>query len=172
MCTREEYASCFFGGEVFYMCPSGPVGLWHSSIPLLPCWSSTHYGRWAIEVSNHYWFISPFNPVCFSFMYFGGSVVRSIFRYNYYIFLMNFIIMKCPFISSNIFFLVKVYFVLGCLGDSSQLSAALLISARVMISWFVRSSPTTGSVLTVQSLLGILSLSLFLPYLCSLSLSK
>ena len=83
-----------------------------------------------------------------------------------------------PLYLVTFFFLVKVYFVLGCLGDSSQLSAALLISARVMISWFVRSSPTTGSVLTVQSLLGILSPSISAPLLLvlapslSLSLSK
>ena len=37
-----------------------------------------------------------------------------------------------------------------------------LISAQVMISWFVRSSPESGSALTMQSLFGILSLSLSL----------
>ena len=36
-------------------------------------------------------------------------------------------------------------------------------SAQVMISWFVSSRPTLGSVLTARSLLGILSLSLSLP---------
>ena len=36
----------------------------------------------------------------------------------------------------------------------------LLISAQVMISWFVGSSPEWSSVLTAWSLLGILSLSL------------
>ena len=41
----------------------------------------------------------------------------------------------------------------------------LLISAQVMIWWFVRSSPTSGSVLTVQSLLGILPLPLSAPLL-------
>ena len=41
-----------------------------------------------------------------------------------------------------------------------------------MISWFVGSSPTLGSVLTVWSLLGILSPSLDAPPLQSLSLSK
>ena len=42
-----------------------------------------------------------------------------------------------------------------------------------MISWFMRLSPTSGSALTVWSLLGILSLPLSpLPHLCSLSLSK
>ena len=40
-----------------------------------------------------------------------------------------------------------------------------------MFSWFVGSSPGLGSVLTVQSLLGILSLSLSLPLPCSWSLS-
>ena len=38
----------------------------------------------------------------------------------------------------------------------------LLTSAQVMISRFMSSSPESGSVLTVQSLLGILSLSLSL----------
>ena len=39
----------------------------------------------------------------------------------------------------------------------SQLSVRLLVSAQVMISWFGSWSPTSGSVLTVRSLLGILS---------------
>ena len=53
-----------------------------------------------------------------------------------------------------------------------------LPSAQVMISWFVGSSPALGSVLTVRSLPGILSLSpslslsLPLPGLLSISLSK
>ena len=52
----------------------------------------------------------------------------------------------------------------GVPGRLSQLSVQLLISAQVMISQFVRSSPTSGSVLTVQRLLEIsLSLSLLLP---------
>ena len=38
-----------------------------------------------------------------------------------------------------------------------------LTLAQVMISCFMSSSPTSGSVLTVQSLLGILSLPLSLP---------
>ena len=42
----------------------------------------------------------------------------------------------------------------------SQLSVGLFISAQVMISWFVSSSPTSSTVLTVWSLLGTLSLSL------------
>ena len=37
-------------------------------------------------------------------------------------------------------------------------SVRLLISAQVTISWFVSSNPVSGSVLTVWSLLGILSL--------------
>ena len=57
----------------------------------------------------------------------------------------------------------------GALGWLSRLSLWLLILAQVMISQFVGSSPTSGSSLTVWSLLGILSLSL--PYSCSLSLS-
>ena len=47
----------------------------------------------------------------------------------------------------------------------SQLSISLLISAQVIISWFVGSSPTLGSALTAWNLLGILSgLSLPFPY--------
>ena len=47
------------------------------------------------------------------------------------------------------------------------------ISAQVTISQFVSSSSTSGSVLTVLSLLGILCppLSLLLPHLCARSLS-
>ena len=52
----------------------------------------------------------------------------------------------------------------------SLLSIRLLISAQVMISWFVSSSPTWGSALMAWSLLGILSLLLSAPHLlCSLS---
>ena len=51
------------------------------------------------------------------------------------------------------------------------LSIWLLVSAQIMISWFINLSPTSGSVLTAQSLLGILSLPLSLPLPCSLSLS-
>ena len=47
-------------------------------------------------------------------------------------------------------------------GWLSWLSIQLLTSAWVMISRFVRSSPTSGSVLTAWSLLGILSPSLSL----------
>ena len=52
-----------------------------------------------------------------------------------------------------------------------QVSVGLLISAQVMISRFVRLSPESGSLLTVQSLLGILflPLSLPLPHACSLT---
>ena len=55
----------------------------------------------------------------------------------------------------------------------SQLSIRFLILAQVMISWFKSSSPASGSMLIVGSLLGILSLSLFLcpsPPWLSLSL--
>ena len=50
----------------------------------------------------------------------------------------------------------------------------LLISARVMISQFVRVSPVSGSALRMRSLLGILSLPLSLPLPCvhARSLSK
>ena len=47
---------------------------------------------------------------------------------------------------------------LGTSGWLSQLSVRLLILAQVMISRFVSSSHVLGLVLTVQSLLGILSL--------------
>ena len=55
----------------------------------------------------------------------------------------------------------------------SQLSIQLLLSAQVMNLQFVSSSPASGSVLTVWSLLGSLSLPLYLPipHLISLSLS-
>ena len=54
----------------------------------------------------------------------------------------------------------------------SGLSIQLLISAQVMISWFVSWSPVSDSALTMQSLLGIfcLLLSLPLPHSHSLSL--
>ena len=53
----------------------------------------------------------------------------------------------------------------GARGWLNQLSVQFLISAQVMISWFVSSSPALGSVLTAWSLLGILSPSLSaLPY--------
>ena len=63
---------------------------------------------------------------------------------------------------------------LGTPGWLSWLSIRLLISAQVMISWLLRSSPVWGSALTLQSLLGILSLPLSLPlpaHALSLSLS-
>ena len=43
-------------------------------------------------------------------------------------------------------------------------------SAQVMVSWFVGLSPTSGSSLIGQSLLGILSLCLSPPHTCRLSL--
>ena len=51
----------------------------------------------------------------------------------------------------------------GAPGWLSQLRVQLVISAQVMISRFMGSSPTLGSALTVWSLLGILSFSLPLP---------
>ena len=59
---------------------------------------------------------------------------------------------------------------LGASGWLSRLSGLLFVSAQVVILQFVSSSPTSGSVLTVQSLLGILSLSVSLSL--SLSLSR
>ena len=49
---------------------------------------------------------------------------------------------------------------LGVPGWLSLLSIGLLIWAQVMISWFSSLSPTSGSMLTAHSLLGILSLPL------------
>ena len=60
---------------------------------------------------------------------------------------------------------------LGAPGWLSQLSIQLLISARVMISEFMESSPALGSVLTAWSLLGILSPPLSAHPLLVLSLS-
>ena len=66
--------------------------------------------------------------------------------------------------------------ILGAPEWFSQLGNRLLVLARVMISWFVGSSPTSGSKLMVWSLLEILSLSLSLSFCpssaCSLSLSQ
>ena len=67
---------------------------------------------------------------------------------------------------------------LGAPGWLSQLSTRLLMSTQVMISWLVGLSPVSGPSLTVQSLLGILSLSLslsappLLVHASSLLLSK
>ena len=60
---------------------------------------------------------------------------------------------------------------LGAPGWLSWLSIELWISAQVMISWFVGSSPASGCSLTVWSLVGILSLLLSLPLPPCLSLS-
>ena len=59
---------------------------------------------------------------------------------------------------------------MGAPGWLSPLSIQLLISAQVRISQFMSSSPALGSVLAVQSLLGILSLPAP-PLLHTLSLS-
>ena len=58
----------------------------------------------------------------------------------------------------------------GAPGWLSQLSVGLLVLAQVMISWFVGLRPASSSVLTAQSLLGILSLPLL--HVLSLFLSK
>ena len=64
----------------------------------------------------------------------------------------------------------------GCPGWLCQLSIQLSVSAQVVISQLVGSSPTRGSVLPVRSLLGILSLPLSLcsslVHTRSLSLSQ
>ena len=57
----------------------------------------------------------------------------------------------------------------GVPGWLSQLSIRLLILAQVLISWFVISSPESGSEPDRQSLLGVLSLPLSLPLPCSLT---
>ena len=74
--------------------------------------------------------------------------------------------------SKLIFFLI----IIGRWGTWVAQSVELLASAQVMISWFVGSSPTLGSVLTAQSLESALdfvspTLSLPFPNLCLLSLS-
>ena len=56
----------------------------------------------------------------------------------------------------------------GAPGWLSRLSVRLLISAQAVISWFVSLSPTSGSVLTVWGLLGILCLPLPLPLPCQI----
>ena len=60
----------------------------------------------------------------------------------------------------------------GCLRGLSRLSIGHLISAQVTISRFTGSSPASGSVLTVQSLLGILSLCPSSPHSLSLKINK
>ena len=57
---------------------------------------------------------------------------------------------------------------LGVPGWLRWVSIRLLISAQVTISWFVSSSPMSGSALTVWSLLRILSPPLSTPPPCSL----
>ena len=61
----------------------------------------------------------------------------------------------------------------GASGWFSWLSAWLLISDQAMISWFVGSSPASGSVLMVWSLFWILCIPLSLPFphSCVVSLS-
>ena len=62
-----------------------------------------------------------------------------------------------------------------CRGAWVAQSVECLASAQVMISWFVGSSPTSGSVLTAQSLEpvsdSVSPSSLLLPCSCSVSLS-
>ena len=62
----------------------------------------------------------------------------------------------------------------GAPGWLSRFSVRLLVPAQVMISQFVSSSSRSGSVLTVQRLLGILSLplSVSLPFALSLKINK
>ena len=57
-----------------------------------------------------------------------------------------------------------INFIHGAPEYFSWLSIQLLISAQVMISWFVSSSPALGSMLTAWGLLGFLSPSLSAPY--------
>ena len=59
----------------------------------------------------------------------------------------------------------------GTPGWLSRLSGRLLVSAQVMISRFLSLSPTSGSALTMWSLLGILSLPLSAPLPLALSVS-
>ena len=78
-------------------------------------------------------------------------------------------------LSSNKFVLItvkKVYSGGGAwVAQSLNHPALLLILDQVMISQFMGSNPESGSVLTVMSLLGILTLPLSLPPLLALSLS-
>ena len=60
----------------------------------------------------------------------------------------------------------------GVPGWLSRLNVCLLISAQVVISRFVGSSPASGSVPTARSLLWILCLPLSLPLLCLCSLKN
>ena len=76
-----------------------------------------------------------------------------------------------PVSITPVFLLFKNNDIVGVPGWFSWLSIGLLVSAQVMMSQLVSSSPVSGSVLTVQSLLGILSL-LSLPLRCCLCLSK
>ena len=66
---------------------------------------------------------------------------------------------------------IKIFFFLGVPGQLSWLSVLPLISAQVMISRFMGSSPMLDSLLIVRSLLGILSSSLSPPPLLALSFS-
>ena len=66
---------------------------------------------------------------------------------------------------------IKKHSHLGAPGWLSWLSVQLLVLAQVVISRFVSSSPTLGSMLTAQSLLGILSFPLSAPPLLMLMLS-
>ena len=66
----------------------------------------------------------------------------------------------------------KIILDTGAPGWLSQLSIRLLITDQVMISWFMSLSSMSGSELAVQSLLGILSLPLFLPLSYSVSQNK
>ena len=60
----------------------------------------------------------------------------------------------------------------GAPGGPGRLSVWPLAAAQSLISWFVGSSPTSGSVLIVQSLLGILRLLLSALPPLPISLSK
>ena len=71
---------------------------------------------------------------------------------------------------------LKVWPIIGVPGWLSQLNVRLLVLAWVMISWFVESSPVSGSALEVRGLFRILSLPFSLPlphmHTSSLFLSK
>ena len=69
-------------------------------------------------------------------------------------------------------YFLKVFEWYGAPGWLSHLHIRLLVSAQVVISWFVSWSPASGSVLTVQSLLGILSLCPSPDHALALSLSQ
>lgn len=86
---------------------------------------SIHYGKWVIEVCYYYYVtVYFFLQICQLLLYlFRGSLVRWIYVYNCYIFLMNwsFCHYIISFFASSDSFLLKVYFVCISLALSALL---------------------------------------------------